>query len=79
MKTDRRRKADEAPQEPGSGGRLACRRGRASRRPEKLLETSCAYSARQDAGLYGRPEARRYARGRFMVPMHDLTIEGGST
>src|SRR5437899_5392885 len=68
MKTDRRRKADEAPQEPGSGGRLACRRGRASRRPKKLLETSGANSARQEAGRYGRPEARRYDTSRVHGP-----------
>ena len=55
-----------------SGGHPACRRGRASCRPEKAtavrrlkklrmtLECSCANSAGLEARLYGRQDARRY-------------------
>jgi hypothetical protein len=55
---------EDPPEEEGEEtvGRRRCvpttRKGRS--KSSRRVEASCAYSAGQDARLYGRPEARRY-------------------
>lgn len=70
--------------EPSSGGRPACCRGRASRRPEKVAPgqarticTTKACSAGQDARMYGSAEARRYGHWAVHGPNPRLAHRGG--
>ncbi|MGD0744921.1 MAG: hypothetical protein ABSA45_07185 [Verrucomicrobiota bacterium] len=61
----------------GSGGRLVCRRGLASRRPARTMADACDsgrfqrgswiqafYSPGGTSRLYGRQDARRYGKAR---------------